>query len=60
MLDLNMRLGKGTGCALAFNIIEASLKMIEEMGTFEALGKSREEIGSSSTAYHGTFPSEKK
>ncbi len=57
MLDMNMRLGEGTGCALAFNIIEASLKMIEEMGTFEALGKIREEVGCSSTAYHGKFPS---
>ncbi|WP_028583478.1 nicotinate-nucleotide--dimethylbenzimidazole phosphoribosyltransferase [Desulfogranum mediterraneum] len=56
MLDMNMRLGEGTGCALAFNIIEASLKMIEEMGTFAALGKSREEIGSSAIAYQGRFP----
>jgi len=35
MLDMNMRLGEGTGAALAFNIIDASTKIIREMGTFE-------------------------
>ncbi|PKL15775.1 MAG: nicotinate-nucleotide--dimethylbenzimidazole phosphoribosyltransferase [Spirochaetae bacterium HGW-Spirochaetae-5] len=38
MLDMNMRLGEGTGCALAFNIIEASTKIINEMGTFSDIG----------------------
>jgi nicotinate-nucleotide--dimethylbenzimidazole phosphoribosyltransferase len=38
MLDMNMRLGEGTGCALAFNIIEASTKMMNEMGTFADIG----------------------
>jgi nicotinate-nucleotide--dimethylbenzimidazole phosphoribosyltransferase len=38
MLDMNMRLGEGTGCALAFNIIEASVKMMNEMGTFSDIG----------------------
>lgn len=56
MLDMNMRLGEGTGCALAFNIIEASLKMIEEMGTFAVLGKTRDEIGNHIMAYRGQFP----
>lgn len=35
MLNLRMRLGEGTGCALAFNIIEAGLHVINNMGTFE-------------------------
>jgi nicotinate-nucleotide--dimethylbenzimidazole phosphoribosyltransferase len=35
MLNLKMRLGEGTGCPLAFNIIEAALHVIENMGTFE-------------------------
>lgn len=35
MLNLNMRLGEGVGCPLAFNIIETSAKVINEMGTFE-------------------------
>jgi len=35
MLNLNMRLGEGSGCPLAFNIIEAALFTMENMGTFE-------------------------
>lgn len=35
ILNLAMRLGEGSGCPLAINIIENSLKIINEMGTFE-------------------------
>ncbi|MCB2292977.1 nicotinate-nucleotide--dimethylbenzimidazole phosphoribosyltransferase [Clostridium algoriphilum] len=35
MLNLNMRLGEGSGCPLAFNIIEAALFTMDNMGTFE-------------------------
>lgn len=35
MLDLNMRLGEGSGCPLAFNIIEAAEAVISQMATFE-------------------------
>jgi nicotinate-nucleotide--dimethylbenzimidazole phosphoribosyltransferase len=35
MLDLNMRLGEGTGCPLDFNIIEAAEAVISQMATFE-------------------------
>ena len=35
MLDLGMRLGEGTGAALAFNIIECALYAYKNMGTFE-------------------------
>lgn len=35
MLDLGMRLGEGSGCPLAFQIIEAGLYTLEHMGTFE-------------------------
>ncbi len=56
MLDMNMRLGEGTGCALVFSIIEAALRMIEEMGTFASIGKSRDEIGDHVMAYRGKFP----
>jgi nicotinate-nucleotide--dimethylbenzimidazole phosphoribosyltransferase len=38
MLDMNMRLGEGTGCALAFNIIEAAVMIMNEMGTFGDIG----------------------
>ncbi|MDR2549660.1 MAG: nicotinate-nucleotide--dimethylbenzimidazole phosphoribosyltransferase [Desulfobulbus sp.] len=56
MLNMDMRLGEGTGCALMFPIIEAALRMIEEMGTFAILGKSRDEIGDHVMAYRGKFP----
>ncbi len=38
MLALDMRLGEGTGCALAFHIIEAAVKIVSEMGTFKDIG----------------------
>lgn len=40
MLNLGMRLGEGTGCTLAFNIIEAGMYTLEHMGTFEQLSLS--------------------
>ncbi len=36
ILDLNMRLGEGTGGALAMTLIQASLKMATEMATFSS------------------------
>ncbi|MDI3535189.1 MAG: nicotinate-nucleotide--dimethylbenzimidazole phosphoribosyltransferase [Thermosediminibacterales bacterium] len=42
MLHMNMRLGEGTGAALAFYIVEASTKIISEMATFEDAGVSGE------------------
>jgi nicotinate-nucleotide--dimethylbenzimidazole phosphoribosyltransferase len=38
MLTMDMRLGEGTGCALAFMIIEASVEMMTSMGTFSDIG----------------------
>jgi nicotinate-nucleotide--dimethylbenzimidazole phosphoribosyltransferase len=35
MLNLHMRLGEGTGCPLAFQIIEASQAIMKDMATFE-------------------------
>lgn len=35
MISLKMRLGEGSGCALAFNIIESSLYTMNNMGTFD-------------------------
>lgn len=35
MLNLGMRLGEGSGCPLAFQVIEAGLYTLENMGTFE-------------------------
>ncbi len=36
VLDLDLRLGEGTGAALCINIIEASSKILNEMATFES------------------------
>lgn len=40
LLDLNLRLGEGTGSALAMLLVEASLKIYREMATFESAGVS--------------------
>ncbi|MBF0594954.1 MAG: nicotinate-nucleotide--dimethylbenzimidazole phosphoribosyltransferase [Candidatus Omnitrophica bacterium] len=40
ILDLNLRLGEGTGAALAMGIVEAGVKILTEMSTFENAGVS--------------------
>lgn len=42
MLQMDMRLGEGTGAVLVFNLIEAAGKIMREMATFESAGVSRE------------------
>ena len=42
ILNLNLRLGEGTGAVLAMNIIEASVKILNEMATFKEAGVSEE------------------
>lgn len=41
VLDLDLRLGEGTGAALAMTLIEAGVKILREMATFEQAGVSQ-------------------
>jgi len=43
ILNLSMRLGEGTGAALAMSIIEAAVKIFNEMATFAEAGVSEKE-----------------
>jgi nicotinate-nucleotide--dimethylbenzimidazole phosphoribosyltransferase len=40
ILDLDLRLGEGTGAALAMTLIEAGVKILKEMATFDEAGVS--------------------
>jgi len=42
ILDMGLRLGEGTGAALAITLIEAGLKVYREMATFDEAGVSKE------------------
>ncbi len=41
MFDFDMRLGEGTGAALGINIAEASIRILNEMATFDSAGVSK-------------------
>jgi nicotinate-nucleotide--dimethylbenzimidazole phosphoribosyltransferase len=41
LLDLNLRLGEGTGAALAMNLVEAAVAVLTEVATFEDAGVSK-------------------
>ena len=45
VLDLDLRLGEGTGAVLAINIIDASCKILNEMATFDSAGVSTKTEG---------------
>lgn len=43
LFDLDLRVGEGTGAALAFHVIEASARILDEMATFAEAGVSDKE-----------------
>jgi len=46
VLDLDLRLGEGTGAALGINIIEASIKILTQMATFKGAAVSEKNTDS--------------
>lgn len=43
LLDLSMRLGEGTGAALAMHVVQAAARLLSEMATFQEAGVSNKE-----------------
>jgi len=43
-LELDMRLGEGTGAALAMPLLEASSKLLKEMATFSSAAVSESNV----------------
>jgi nicotinate-nucleotide--dimethylbenzimidazole phosphoribosyltransferase len=41
LLDLDLRLGEGTGAALAMNLVEAAARILTEVATFDEARVSR-------------------
>lgn len=44
MLDLEMRLGEGSGCPLAFNIVDCSLAIINTMASLDMAGIDKDKL----------------
>ena len=44
-LDLGLRLGEGTGAALALNLIHCAADIMRDMATFESAGVSEKDSG---------------
>jgi nicotinate-nucleotide--dimethylbenzimidazole phosphoribosyltransferase len=45
LLDLDLRLGEGTGACLALTVVQASARLLSEMATFDQAGVSHKDEG---------------
>ena len=43
VIDLNLRLGEGTGAVLAFHIVDAAARILGQMATFAEAGVSEKD-----------------
>jgi nicotinate-nucleotide--dimethylbenzimidazole phosphoribosyltransferase len=44
LVDLDLRLGEGTGAVLAFPLVEASGAVLRDMATFDSAGVARKDV----------------